>query len=133
MVTRRGFLGALLAAPAIVHSENLMKIFVPKKELVLPLGYSDELARLISLTKVRTTNAAVERLIQLRPIERIIVGKSRFASEWPAGYMHSESKRHGDEYHHRFVLPEHYKPPPLDLEYGGPIGYCPENYNEVLR
>lgn len=39
MVTRRGFLGMMLgaaAAPAIVKAENLMKIVVPKKELVTP-------------------------------------------------------------------------------------------------
>jgi len=37
MVTRRGFLGAMLAAcaaPAIVRSESLMKIIVPKKEII---------------------------------------------------------------------------------------------------
>jgi hypothetical protein len=38
MTTRRGFLGAMLAAcaaPAIVRSESLMKIVVPSQDLVL--------------------------------------------------------------------------------------------------
>lgn len=38
-MNRRGFLGAMLgamAAPAIVKAENLMKIVVPKKEIVFP-------------------------------------------------------------------------------------------------
>ena len=45
---RRGFLGVMLAAasaPAIVKAENLMKIVVPKKEIVLlnPLNFGNEL------------------------------------------------------------------------------------------
>ena len=38
-MNRRGFLGAMLgamAAPAIVRAESLMKIAVPKKEIILP-------------------------------------------------------------------------------------------------
>lgn len=37
-MSRRGFLGAMLAAataPAIVKSENLMKIFVPKQDIII--------------------------------------------------------------------------------------------------
>ena len=37
MITRRSFLGALIAAPAIVRAESLMKIFVPKRDLILPI------------------------------------------------------------------------------------------------
>lgn len=39
MVSRRGFLGMMagaLAAPAIVRAESLMKIVVPKQEIILP-------------------------------------------------------------------------------------------------
>lgn len=38
-MNRRGFLGAMLgamAAPAIVRAESLMKIVVPRKEIILP-------------------------------------------------------------------------------------------------
>lgn len=35
MIHRRHFLAGLLAAPAIVHSENLMKLWVPKPDLVV--------------------------------------------------------------------------------------------------
>jgi len=38
-MNRRGFLGAILAAgvaPAIVRAESLMKIVVPRQELILP-------------------------------------------------------------------------------------------------
>lgn len=39
MVTRRNFLAGMLAAasaPAIVKAENMMKIFVPKQEIIIP-------------------------------------------------------------------------------------------------
>ncbi len=42
-MTRRGFLGAMLAAgsaPAFVRAESLMKIVVPKKEIILPPSFS---------------------------------------------------------------------------------------------
>lgn len=35
-MSRRGFLGGLLAAPAIVRAESLMKIWVPPKEVLVP-------------------------------------------------------------------------------------------------
>jgi len=35
-MNRRGFLGGLLAAPAIVRAESLMKIWVPPKEVLVP-------------------------------------------------------------------------------------------------
>ena len=34
MIQRREFLVGLFLTPAIVHSENLMKIWVPKKEII---------------------------------------------------------------------------------------------------
>ena len=40
---RRNFLGAMLgamAAPAIVRAESLMKIVVPKKEIILPRSFA---------------------------------------------------------------------------------------------
>lgn len=33
MISRRGFLGALLAAPAIVRAESLMKVVAPKQTI----------------------------------------------------------------------------------------------------
>lgn len=39
-MNRRGFLGTMLgvmAAPAVVKAENLMKIVVPKQEIILPV------------------------------------------------------------------------------------------------
>ncbi len=44
MTTRRGFLKAILAlgvAPAIVKAENLMPIYVPKKQPILLFGSGD--------------------------------------------------------------------------------------------
>lgn len=38
MIQRREFLVGLFLAPAIVHSENLMKIWVPKMEVAV-VGY----------------------------------------------------------------------------------------------
>lgn len=39
MITRRGFLGVLagvMAAPAVVKAESLMRIVVPKREIIVP-------------------------------------------------------------------------------------------------
>lgn len=41
-MSRRGFLGAMLgamSAPAIVRAESLMKIVVPKREIINPLNF----------------------------------------------------------------------------------------------
>lgn len=41
-LSRRGFLGAMLgamAAPAIVKSENLMRVFVPKQKIIIVSRY----------------------------------------------------------------------------------------------
>lgn len=51
MIQRRLFLGGLFLAPAIVHSENLMKIWVPKKEVAI-VGYFYGFSAL-ELSKIR--------------------------------------------------------------------------------
>lgn len=46
-MNRRGFLGAMLAAataPAFVRAESLMKIAVPKKEIILPPSFARRVA-----------------------------------------------------------------------------------------
>lgn len=50
MTNRRFFMlgaGALIAAPAIVRAESLMKLFVPKPELIPYLAPSEELVSVI--------------------------------------------------------------------------------------
>lgn len=42
-LNRRGFLGALLAAPAIVKAENIMRIWVPPAPKVVPRVFPDGL------------------------------------------------------------------------------------------
>jgi len=52
MISRRGFLKGMLAlgaAPAICKAENLMKIFVPPQEILIPTGFSDVKATWLSL------------------------------------------------------------------------------------
>lgn len=46
-MNRRGFLGGLIgvvAAPAVVRAESLMKIWVPPSNVVLPLSVADRIA-----------------------------------------------------------------------------------------
>jgi hypothetical protein len=79
-MNRRGFLGAILAAasaPAIVRAESLMKIMVPKKEIItlsseIILSYpiddydhdANDLQGLIFTTHKRVTDEAIASLLQ---------------------------------------------------------------------
>lgn len=61
MINRRGFLKSILAlgaAPVIVKAENLMKIFVPSQELILPDKTIEVTTKLFTgyMDEVRVTN-----------------------------------------------------------------------------
>lgn len=61
MINRRGFMKSILAlgmAPAVVKAKNLMKIFVPSQELILPDKTIEVTTKLFTgyMDEVRVTN-----------------------------------------------------------------------------
>ncbi len=106
--TRRGFLGALLAAsaaPAIVKAESLMKIWVPPRLTLWGDGLHDDTAALQALLDGNPVRAMFNGVAEVTPGGVVVLSRGVFKTSAPLVVRGDTKARISDSHFRRAPTP----------------------------